>query len=574
MPFGLKNAGATFQRAMDISFAKEIHDFLVVYLHDLTPFSKSDQEHLKHLRQIFMTCKKYVISLNHKKSMFALEEGKLLGHIISKDGIRIDPERIQAILQIPYPRNIKELQAFLGKINFLRRFIPNLAELIRLLINMIKKDAKVKWSLETKQAFESIKTALTQTPALTSPQFDKDFIIFSFASEHTIVVVLLQKDDQGNEKPIAFFNRALRDAPLKYQIMEKQAYALVKAIKDFIIYILYSHVITYVQKSVVKDILTQEGLEGKRGKWIDSIIEYDIEIKPTKLIKGQGLAKLMSETNFQALDINQLDNEPKKKLLPLPLKPISTEKPFQQWGLDFIGEIHPSSSAQHKWILTATDYFTKWIEVVPCRQANDSTIIQFLKRNTLFRFGCPEKIITDNAAAFKSKKIINFCHKFHITLGHSTAYYPQGNGLAGSSNKILINILKKLLEENKKNWNRNLTNSLCADRLSTKKSIGMSPYELVYGMEAKFPSSLGIPTIKLLQEIQAEPNDIQRRVNQTIHLQQTIEQVYDRAQMLQEKLKKMFDKKAKAEDFWVGSKVLRWDSRREDKGKHAKFDFL
>jgi len=102
----------------------------------------------------------------------------------------------------------------------------------------------------------------------------------------------------------------------------------------------------------------------------------------------------------------------------------------------------------------------------------------------------------------------------------------------------------------------------------------MSPYELVYGMEARFPSSLGIPTIKLLQGIHAEPNDIQRRINQTIHLQQTIEQVYDRAQILQEKLKKMFDKRAKAEDFCVGNKVLRWDSRREDKGKHAKFDFL
>eukprot|EP00253_Pinus_taeda_P011871 PITA_11871 len=577
-----------------------------------------------------MTCRKYVISLNPKKSLFTLEEGKLLGHIISKDGIRIDLEIIQAILQIPYPRNIKELQAFLGKINFLRRFIPNLAELVRILSNMLKKDAK--------------------------------------------------KDDQGNEKPIGFFSRALRDVPLKFQIMEKKAYALVKAIKDFRIYILYSHVIAYVPNAMVKDILTQEGLEGKRGKWIASILEYDIEIKPTNLIKGQGLAKLMSETNFQALDINELDDEPelatpqisetfmqspwytdicfvllnlcappglsrtkkrflrmkssnfcvidgvlflknhegdcgghlywkstddkilragyywpslfadvkkfvvschkcqifegKIKLLPLPLKPISTEKPFQQWGLDFIGEIHPSSSGQHKWILMTTNYFTKWIEAIPSRQANDSTIIQFLESNILSRFGFPEKIITDNAAAFKSKKIINFCHKYNITLGHSTSYYPQGNGLANSSNKSLINIIKKLLEENKKNWHKKLTNALWADRLSTKKSIGMSPYELVYGMEAKFPSSLGIPTIKLLQEIQAEPNDMQRRVNQTIHLQQTREQVFNRAQILQEKLNKMFDKKTKAEDFRVGSKVLIWDSRREDKGKHAKFDFL
>ena len=174
----------------------------------------------------------------------------------------------------------------------------------------MKKDSKVKWTLEAKQAFEGIKTSLTQTPVLTSPQFDRDFIIFSFASQHTIAAVLLQKDDQGSEKPIAFFSRALRDAPLKYQIMEKQAYALVKAIKDFRIYILYYHVIAYVPNAIVKDILTQEGLEGKRGKWIASILEYDIEIRPTKLIKGQGLAKLMSEANFQALDINQLDNEP------------------------------------------------------------------------------------------------------------------------------------------------------------------------------------------------------------------------------------------------------------------------
>jgi len=87
---------------------------------------------------VFFKCRKYGISLNPKKSLFGLKEGRLLGHIISKDGIRIDPARIEVILQIPHPRNVKELQAFLGKINFLRRFISNLAELIRLLNNMLK----------------------------------------------------------------------------------------------------------------------------------------------------------------------------------------------------------------------------------------------------------------------------------------------------------------------------------------------------------------------------------------------------------------------------------------------------
>lgn len=116
---------------MDIAFTKEIHDFLVIYLDDITVFSKSNNQHLDHLRQVFIKCRKFGISLNPQNSLFGLEEGKLLGHIISKDDIRIDPSRIEAILQIKHPRNIKELQAFLGKINFLRRFISNLVELIR-----------------------------------------------------------------------------------------------------------------------------------------------------------------------------------------------------------------------------------------------------------------------------------------------------------------------------------------------------------------------------------------------------------------------------------------------------------
>jgi len=133
--------------------------------------------------------------LNPKKTLFGLEEGKLSGHIISKEGIRIDLARIETILNITHLRNIKELQSFLGKIIFLRRFISNLAELIRELNNMLKKDSTLKWIVEAKQYFEAIKEALTKTPILISPDFRKDFIIFSFASEHTIAAVLLQKND-------------------------------------------------------------------------------------------------------------------------------------------------------------------------------------------------------------------------------------------------------------------------------------------------------------------------------------------------------------------------------------------
>jgi transposase InsO family protein len=206
------------------------------------------------------------------------------------------------------------------------------------------------------------------------------------------------------------------------------------------------------------------------------------------------------------------------------------------------------------------DYFTKWIEAVPSRQATYSIIIKFLENNILSRFGCPRKIITDNAATFQSKKLIYFCNQYHIGLGHSTAYYRQGNKLVESSNKTLVNIIKKTLQENKKSWHNKLVFSLWADILTTKRSIGMSPYQLVYGTEAVFPTSLGVPVMKLLQEMQVEPNDSQRRINQMIHLQQSREEVYNKTQVVQERIKKIFDKRTKEDDFVLGDLVLRWDA--------------
>jgi hypothetical protein len=304
MPFGLMNVGATFQREMDIAFVDEKDKFIVIYLDDITVYSASDKQHLEHLKKVFQKCRKFGISLNPKKSHFGVEEGKLLGHIISKEGIKIDPNRVEGILKIDTPRSKKEVQSFLGKVNFLRRFIPNLAEIIKHITCMLRKGNEIKWNPEAKKYFEDIKVALTKAPVLASPDFTKDFILFSFASEHTIVGVLLQKDEQDFEKPIAYFSRTLRDAPLRYDIMEKQAYALVKALKEFRTYILHSHVIAYVPNNSVKDILTQPDPEGRRGKWIAAMLEYDLEIKPMKLIKGQGLVKLMAQSDCDVVGMN------------------------------------------------------------------------------------------------------------------------------------------------------------------------------------------------------------------------------------------------------------------------------
>ena len=137
------------------------------------------------------------------------------------------------------------------------------------------------------------------------------------------------------------------------------------------------------------------------------------------------------------------------------------------------------------------------MEAIPTKRETDLVVIDLLKDNMLSIFGFPRKIVTDNAQAFKSMTMIDFCHKYSIVLGHSTAYYPQGNGLAESSNKSLVNIIKKVLDENKRSWHVHLKYALWANRISTKRSIGISPFQMVYGTNVVLPINLALPVMKL-----------------------------------------------------------------------------
>jgi ribonuclease HI len=303
MPFGLMNIGVTFQRAMDIAFIGENEKFVVIYLDDIMVFSKSDKEHYDHLKKVFMKCIKFGLSLNPKKSLFAMKEGKLLGHIVSVEGLRIDSGRVEAIQTLSLPRSKKEVQSFLGKNNFLRRFVSNFVELVKYITAMLRKGNEIKWNVESHNYFDQINKSLNEAPVLINPDYSKYFLIFSFASFDTIAVVLFQKNVEGLEQPISFFSRALRDVELKYDIMDKQAYALVKALKYFRVYVLHSRVTAYVPSASIKEILIQSDIDGKRSKWIAKILEFDHDIKPTKLVKGQGLAKMLVESNFSSLGV-------------------------------------------------------------------------------------------------------------------------------------------------------------------------------------------------------------------------------------------------------------------------------
>ena len=146
MPFGLINAGATFQRCISKTFADMKDRIIVIYLDDLTVFSKKRKDHMKDLRRVLQRCREHGISLNPKKSVFCVTEGKLLGHIVSQEGIKIDPDRVEAIQRLSLPINKTGVKSFFGQVNFLRRFVPDFAETTKHIVDMMKGNSNFKWS--------------------------------------------------------------------------------------------------------------------------------------------------------------------------------------------------------------------------------------------------------------------------------------------------------------------------------------------------------------------------------------------------------------------------------------------
>eukprot|EP00253_Pinus_taeda_P032339 PITA_32339 len=382
---------------------------------------------------------------------------------------------------------------------------------------MLKKDSQVKWMEEAIKSFNLVKLALSLAPVLVNPNYTQDFILFSFSSEHTMAAVLLQKRDD-HERPIAFFNRAIRYAALKYNIIEKQALALVKALKDFRISYMLSpppgmtrNKVRTLKLKAAKFCILNSALYWKDpgGVLLNFLVEKEEK-------------KVMEDFHEGDCDGHLFWKSTTNKIL----------RAGYYWPTLFadvykvVKSCHKCQIFEGRWILTARNYFMKWIEAIPTRQATNAVIFSFLENSILSHFGCSNKLITDNLAAFKSKRMVEFFHKYHIILGHSTTYHLQGNRLVESSNKSLVNIIKKLLEINKKSWHKRLVNALWADQVSQKKSIGTSPFELLYGVDTMFLTSIAAPVIKLLQEAGSEDDPMQRRLNQMVHLQQTREEVF------------------------------------------------
>jgi len=228
----LKNVGATYQRAMVTLFHDMIHKEIEVYVDDMIAKSQTEEEHLVNLEKLFERLRKFKLRLNPNKCTFGVRSGKLLGFIVSQRGIEVDPEKVKAIQVMPAPKTEKEVRGFLGRLNYIARFISHLTATCDPIFKLLRKDQAIIWNNDCQDAFEKIKEYLQEPPVLMPPVPGRPLIMYLTVLEGSMGCVHGQHDETGRkEHAIYYLSKKFTDCESRYSMLEKTCCALAWAAK-------------------------------------------------------------------------------------------------------------------------------------------------------------------------------------------------------------------------------------------------------------------------------------------------------------------------------------------------------
>ena len=313
MPFGLKNAGATYQRVMNSMFHDFIEDFMQVYIDDIVVKSNSESTHLYHLRRSFERMRQYGLKMNPLKCAFCVQAGDFLGFVVHKKGIEVNHTKTKAIMDVAPPSNKKELQSLLGKINFLRRFISNLSGKTKVFSPLLRlKNEEFIWHKEHQEAFDRIKAYLVEPPVLVPPVWNKPMRLYIAASDSTIGSMLVQENVNGVERPIYYLSRMLNDAETRYSDIEKLCLCLYFSCIKLKQYIKPVDVYVSSHFDIIKHMLSKPILHSRIGKWALALTEYSLTYAPLKAMKGQIVADFLVDHSAMAMPQNYVGSVPWK----------------------------------------------------------------------------------------------------------------------------------------------------------------------------------------------------------------------------------------------------------------------
>ncbi len=283
MPFGLMNAPSTFQSAMNDLLREYLNVFVVVYLDDIVIFSNSVDDHKKHVRLVMNKLKEYGLIVAKKKCEWERKCIRYLGHIIGNGTISPDDQKISIVKDWKRPENLKEIQRFLGFINYYSRFIKNYANIAKPLFVFSKTQSKFEWKSQHEKAFNELKEALLNYQSLVCPDINKPFTIYTDASDTSIGSVLMQETSSGLQT-VSMRSRCLKGSELNYSTYDKELLAIHDAFMHWRYYLDGNSFVVMTDHNPLVHLFKQDQLNQRQVRWINNLWNQKMEIK---YIKGK-----------------------------------------------------------------------------------------------------------------------------------------------------------------------------------------------------------------------------------------------------------------------------------------------
>ena len=278
LSFGLTNAPACFMRAMHLVLKGLCWSDCLVYLDDIIIFGRTLQEHRERLSLVLSRLAEAGLKINPKKCKLLSERVIVLGHVVTRDGISTDPEKVRVIKEWPVPENESQLRAFLGTAGYYRGFVPNYADIAAPLHSASQKGERFRWTAECEEAFRNIKRKLMNAPILAFPQLDVPFILDTDASDSGLGAVLSQVQD-GKERVIAYAARALSKAERNYSTTRKELLALVWGTEHFETYLYGRQFLARTDHSALQWLKNFKSPRGQVARWLERLSDFDFEVE-------------------------------------------------------------------------------------------------------------------------------------------------------------------------------------------------------------------------------------------------------------------------------------------------------
>jgi hypothetical protein len=272
MPFGLFNAPSTFQSLMNHVFHHFLRHFVLVFFDDILIYRKTRIDHISHVDQVLHLLSQHQRFLKQSKCAFGTSEVEYLGHLVGKDGVRVDPKNIEAMQDWPHPKPLKILRGFLGLTRYYRKFVKNYGKIATPLTTLLKNNSFT-WTPAAAQAFQTFKMAMCTTQVLALPNFTKTFVLECDASGKGIGVVLMQEG-----RPLAFTSKQLYEINLGKSIYENEMLAIMHAIDLWCPYLLGQCFQIKIDHQSLKYFMEQRISSPEQQKWVTKLFGYDYEI--------------------------------------------------------------------------------------------------------------------------------------------------------------------------------------------------------------------------------------------------------------------------------------------------------